>query len=80
MWLNAYKASSHMVYFGEDQSAVEQASKESAQYQGEFTHNIFTPKKLKAGKSYYWRVDALFEGKSEGKVIKGDVWSFTVEQ
>ncbi len=80
MWLNAYKATSHHVYFGEDKMAVEQANTKSAQYQGEFKHNIFTPKKLKAGKTYYWRVDALSVGKTEGKVIKGDVWSFTVEQ
>jgi len=87
MWLTAYKATNHQVYFGEEQSAVESANTESAQYQGEFTHNIFTPKKLKAGKSYYWRVDALLESKLEGKtegkaqniIVKGDVWSFTVE-
>jgi hypothetical protein len=83
MWLNAYKATAHQVYFGEEQRAVELANTESAQYQGEFTHNIFTPKKLVAGKTYYWRVDALLERKVEGKVqniiVKGDVWSFTVE-
>ena len=78
MWLNAYKARVHQVYFGQQQNAVELANKKSAQYQGEFKHNIFTPKKLEAGKTYYWRVDALFEGKAEGKIIKGDVWSFTV--
>jgi len=84
MWLNAYKASSHQLYFGEEQNAVELANKKSAQYQGEFSHNIFSPKNLYVGKTYYWRVDALFEskveGKTEGKVIKGDVWSFSVGQ
>ena len=84
MWLNAYKASTHHVYFGEEQSAVEQANKKSSQYQGEFKHNIFTPKKLSMGTTYFWRVDALFESnvedKAQSKVIKGDVWSFTVAQ
>lgn len=76
MWLNAYKASAHDVYFGEDESSVNLAGKKSVQYQGEFKHNIFTPKALKAGKQYYWRVDAI----RQGVVIKGDVWQFTVEQ
>lgn len=80
MWLNAYKALKHQVYFGEVKSEVKQANTQSPQYQGEFKYNIFTPPQLKAGNSYFWRVDALFEGKAEGKVIKGDVWSFTVEQ
>lgn len=75
MWLNAYKALSHEVYFGQQQSAVEGANKKSPQYQGVFTHNIFTPKALQLGKTYYWRVDAM----RAGKLIKGDVWHFTVE-
>ena len=88
MWLNAYKSTKHQVYFGEDKKAVELANTQSSQYQGNFKHNIFTPKKLAPGKSYYWRVDALLERKVEGKVegkvqnkiVKGEVWSFTVEQ
>jgi len=76
MWLNAYQATKHQVYFGEEQKSVDQANTKSPQYQGEFKHNIFTPRKLTSGKSYYWRVDAIVEG----QVIKGDVWSFAVEQ
>lgn len=76
MWLNGYKATTHHVYFGEVQSEVKNASKTSTQFQGEFEHNIFTPKELLAGKTYFWRVDAL----REGKFIKGDVWPFTVMQ
>jgi len=76
MWLNAYQATKHQVYFGEEQKTVEQANTKSPQYQGEFKHNIYTPKKLTSGQSYYWRVDAIVEG----QVIKGDVWSFAVEQ
>jgi hypothetical protein len=76
MWLNAYKASEHQVYFGQTKSAVELANEKSSQYQGAFSHNIFTPKGLQLGKAYYWRVDAL----RAGKVIKGDVWHFSVEK
>ncbi len=79
MWLTAYQATKNQVYFGENKQAVKQAGIKSKQYQGEFTHNIFTPKQLVKGKTYYWRVDALFEREQEGKVIKGKVWSFTVE-
>jgi len=76
MWLNAYKASSHQVYFGKSKNAIEQANQQSPQYQGVFIHNIFTPKELQLGRTYYWRVDAL----RSGKVIKGDVWHFKVGQ
>ena len=75
MWLHAYQASSHLVYFGESKQALLSATQSSPQYQGEFKHNIFTPKQLVQGKTYYWRVDAL----KNGQLVKGKVWSFTVE-
>lgn len=75
MWLNAYKATSHFVYFGINKQQVLTANKSSTQYQGEYQHNIFTPKTLTPGKTYFWRVDALVGG----QVIVGDVWTFTVE-
>jgi hypothetical protein len=75
MWLNAYQASKHFVYFGDIEKSVLLAAQSSSQYQGEFKHNIFTPKLLIPGKTYYWRVDAF----RAGQLIKGDVWTFTVE-
>lgn len=75
MWLNAYQASSHFVYFGANKNDVLLATKSSTQYQGEYQHNIFTPKLLAPGKTYYWRVDAI----KNDQMIKGDVWEFTVE-
>ncbi|WOH35717.1 right-handed parallel beta-helix repeat-containing protein [Thalassotalea fonticola] len=75
MWLFGYQASIHQVYFGDDENAVKSATSTSALYQGEFSHNIFTPKSLENGKTYYWRVDAV----RADKVIKGDVWQFSVE-
>ena len=75
MWLNAYQATRHFVYFGETEIKVMQANETSKQFQGEYEHNIFTPKTLIAGNRYYWRVDAM----REGQLIKGDVWHFTVE-
>ncbi len=75
MWLNAYQATSHFVYFGSNKQQVLTANKSSTQYQGEYQHNIFIPKVLTPGKTYYWRVDAMIAG----QVIEGNVWTFTVE-
>jgi len=75
MWLEAYKADSHQVYLAESSEQVLTANKSSSAYQGQFTNNIFTPKDLKPGKTYYWRVDA-FKGE---QIIKGPIWTFTVE-
>lgn len=75
MWLTAYQAQKHFVYFGEKQNTVARATMNSPEFQGEFEHNIFTPKNLKAGKTYYWRIDAV----RSGQLIKGNIWHFTVE-
>ena len=75
MWLEAYKSRLSDVYFGDTRSEVDAATTSSSQYQGRFESNIFTPKKLELGKTYYWRVDSV-KGQ---QVTKGQVWSFTVE-
>lgn len=72
MWLGAYKADSHEVYFGEDARAIRSAGRQSSEFKGNQKNNIFEPGRLKSNKEYYWRIDAVVDG----KVIKGDVWSF----
>ena len=75
MWLNGYRARSHDVYFGQVQGQVANANQQSPLYQGNFSHNIFSPKTLTPGKQYFWRVDVI----EKNKVIKGAVWTFTVD-
>ena len=80
MWLNGYRARSHDVYIGEERAKVASANKKSLLYQGNYIHNIVSPRTLMAGKTYFWRVDVLQQSKIiKDKVTKGKVWSFTVE-
>jgi len=67
MWREAYKASSHKVYFGTSAGVLV--------YQGEQSNNIFSPGTLTVGQHYYWRVDAV----TPSGTITGDEWSFVVE-
>jgi hypothetical protein len=75
MWLGAYKAISHSIYFGDNNLVVESADLGSSEFKKTQTNNIFNPGKLQAGKTYYWRIDANLPN---GTIKKGDVWSFTV--
>ena len=77
MWLNAYGASVHQVYFGTSREGVRRATPDSPEYRGSVANesNVFHLKiSLDPNKEYYWRVDA--EVSSPG-VYRGDVWSFT---
>jgi len=76
MWQEAYQANEHHVYFGTNQSSVAAATASSTEYKGSFTTgNIYEPGTL-AFNTYYWRVDALIDN----QVVKGTVWSFTVDR
>ena len=73
MWLGAYKATKHMVYFGKDESVVSLADHNTESCVGEFTDgNIYEPGLLEPGVTYFWRVDA----EVDGEVRKGTVWNF----
>ncbi len=68
IFLGGKNASKHYVYFGTDAQSL----KKVATLKG--NKNIYSPKKLKEGTTYFWRVDA-----KEGKNIhKGTVWQFKV--
>lgn len=75
MWLPAYKSQMNLVYFGESEAGVSKAGKESDEYRGSQSNNIFSPGPLKPGKTYFWRIDSVV-GK---EIVSGPVWSFTVE-
>ena len=66
MWREAYRATSHDIYFG--------TSPGSLVFQGNQSNNIYNPGILTPGKTYYWRVDAV----TPAGTITGDEWSFSV--
>ena len=76
MWLGGYKANSHELYFGTSHEEVSKATKNVKAFKKSFagTDNIFTPPSLRPGATYYWRVDAV----RNGKVNKGRIWQFSV--
>lgn len=67
MFLGGYRAEKHVVYFGSSHDAL------LRQMELKDT-NICTPGKLQPGNTYYWRADAV----RDGKTIGGHVWRFTV--
>ncbi len=75
MFLQGYRSIAHDVYFGHSERSIERAGRESPEFMGAIKNNIFHPKVLEKGKTYYWRVDAV----REDRVVEGDVWSFSVE-
>ena len=69
MFLEAYQAKEHTVYFGEDPAEL----KAIASFKGTET-NIASPTGLKGKTTYYWQVGAL---KQSGDEDRSPVWSFT---
>ena len=79
MWLNAFGASTHHVYFSTEKEKVADATPTSAEYQRKITDegNVhYLPEALIGGSIYYWRVDAEIDHKT---TYRGDVWSFQTE-
>ena len=64
------------VYFGTSYDAVEDATVDSAEYQGRLPdpQNIYSPGRLQPGTSYYWRIDTIL---ADDQVVKGPIWNFT---
>ena len=78
-WMAGETAVSHVIYFGETQEAVANATPETADvYRGTqaLEATSFSPDSLAWNTVYYWRVD-----ESDGtNVTKGAVWSFTTAE
>ena len=69
MFLEAKNAVKHIVYLGTSKNKLKKVATL-------VDSNIYAPRKLKKGKIYFWRVDAIvFDS-----VIKGNVWSFSVDK
>ena len=72
-WAPATVAVGHKLVVGTDQEIVSQ----STDYIYEGTEPTYTVKDLKSSHYYYWRVD---EVDADGKIHKGQVWSFRPRQ
>ncbi|MHC4203952.1 MAG: hypothetical protein ACYSTT_04830 [Planctomycetota bacterium] len=74
-WTPADNAASHDVYLGTDKDAVQNATKDSPEYQGNKTlgDETLNPGTFAWDTAYYWRVDAVYTDNT----VKGLVWGFT---
>ena len=79
MWLNAFGASTHRVYFGTNKATVAEATLTSPEYSEKIASNgneYYLSRSLEPGFTYYWRMDAEIDDET---TYKGDVWSFQTE-
>ncbi len=79
-WSAAPSAGTHDVYLGTVQADVDAASrtdKKGVLVSQDLTDVTFKPT-LEYGKTYYWRVDEVAKA-PDTTILKGNVWSFTVE-
>ncbi|MBN2312518.1 MAG: hypothetical protein JXM79_01225 [Sedimentisphaerales bacterium] len=77
-WSAGEGASEHDVYFGTDQAAIIDAdtSDTTGLYKGRQSATSYAPEGITENSGpYYWRID---EVASNGSVVKGSVWSFSV--
>ena len=72
MFLEAYQATAHTIYFGRDANDL----KPIASLKGTTT-NIVQPPKLNARTTYYWRVGAA---KEAGTEVLSPTWTFTTRE
>lgn len=75
-WLAGETAVEQDVYFGTSYDDIDDATTASSAYKGRQAETSFDAGRLEFGQTYYWRVDEVLSG---GTVVKGNVWSFTVE-
>jgi len=71
---NAAPSNGHIVYFGENFDDVNDANNGIAQ-----DANSYDPGPLVYDTTYYWRVDEVNAPPASPGVVKGGIWSFTVE-
>ncbi|MHC4749565.1 MAG: LamG-like jellyroll fold domain-containing protein [Planctomycetota bacterium] len=77
-WKPGIQAASHEVYFGTNEDAVRNATKDSLEYIGPRTlgNESFDPGKLAWESTYYWRVDEVNNTNPDSPWV-GSLWSFT---
>lgn len=75
-WTAAAEAVSHDVYLGTDKYMVQNATKDSDEYKGNFTECAYSfEEELDHMSTYYWRVDEVL---ADGEVCTGKVMQFEV--
>lgn len=72
-WTPADSAASHDVYVGTDPNAVQAATHDSPEFQGNQSDETFALSGLHSIAHYFWRVD---EVATDGTVTQGAVWYF----
>jgi hypothetical protein len=80
-WKPGVSAAQHDVYFGDNLDDVNDAAPTvdlSGAYKGRQTETTYALDRLKLGETYYWRIDEV-NAPPDSSVLKGYVWSFTVE-
>ncbi|MBE8723845.1 T9SS C-terminal target domain-containing protein [Flavobacterium sp. KB82] len=77
-WTAAANAVSHNVYFGTDQTAVDNATTSSPEYKGNqaLANTSYQVSSLYTGATYFWRVDEVL---ADG-IEKGNIWRFRPAQ
>jgi len=77
-WGAGDNATSHEVYFGTDEDAVKNATKDSPEYKGSkvIGSESYDPGKLLWNTTYFWRVDEINTTHPESPWV-GNIWSFT---
>jgi len=63
-WIGSRNADAHLVHFG---------TTSDPPFQSRQTENNFLPGALKAGTTYYWRVDEI----AGADTLRGPLWHFT---
>ena len=66
-------SASYDVYLGTSQTAVQNATRSSAEFKANITSTKYDPGILDYSQIYYWRIDAV----NAAGTTKGTVWSFT---
>jgi hypothetical protein len=72
-WGAGSTANRHEVYFGTDETAVANATTDSAEFKSSQSGTTYEPGNLVNNTTYFWRIDEVEE---DGTTHKGQVWSF----
>ncbi|MEN2487442.1 T9SS type A sorting domain-containing protein [Flavobacterium sp. B11] len=77
-WTVGSGAVSHNIYFGTDQTAVDNATTSSPEFKGNqaLANNSYQVNGLYTGATYYWRIDEVLANGVE----KGNIWRFRPAQ